>query len=109
MPRLRKREARLCAFCIDFCELRTCAASVAQTQQKEGSESRKVIPTLYNDHYVKLTLSYPQNLECIGTTVLVMHRQMWTSVNNCLWTSAHGLPAGRGGGGRAGGERSQER
>jgi hypothetical protein len=63
MPRLKRREARLCAFCIDFCELRTCAASVAQTQQKEGLASRKMQATLYNGHYVKLTLSYPQNLE----------------------------------------------
>jgi hypothetical protein len=60
---LKKRnEARLCAFRIDFCELRT-RAHVAFTQRKEGSESRKAVSTLYNDHYVKLTLSYPQKKE----------------------------------------------
>ena len=69
MLKLRKREARLCAFRIDFVALRTRAASVAQTQRKEGSASRKVQATLYNDHYVKLTPSYPQNLEYLGITV----------------------------------------
>ena len=33
---------------------------VAQTQQKEGLESRKYVSTLYSVHYVKLTLSYAQ-------------------------------------------------
>jgi hypothetical protein len=69
MLRLKRRKARLCAFCINSFELRTRAASVAQTQRKEGSESRKYVSTLYNDHYVKLTLSYPQNLECLSITV----------------------------------------
>ena len=38
-------------------------------QQKEGLESKKYVSTLYSVHYVKLTLSYPQNLECLGITV----------------------------------------
>jgi hypothetical protein len=50
---------RLCAFCIDFVELRT-RAHVAQTQRKESQATRKASSTLYSVHYVKLTLSYPQ-------------------------------------------------
>jgi hypothetical protein len=69
MQRLKRREARLCAFCIDFMQLRTRAASVAQTQQKESQTTRKASSTLYNDHYVKLALSYPQNSEYSGITV----------------------------------------
>ena len=65
MLRLKRRKARLCAFCIDFCELRARAA----TLHKRNKTSRKVQATLYNDHYVKLTLSYPQNLEYLGITV----------------------------------------
>ena len=51
------------------CTVTRTRTRIAQTQRKEGSESRKVIPTLYNGHYVKLTPSYPQNLECLGITV----------------------------------------
>lgn len=58
----KRNEAGLCAFCIDFVALRA-RAHVAFTQRKEGSASRKVQSTLYNDHYVKLTLSYPQKKE----------------------------------------------
>ena len=65
MLRSKSLEARLCAFCIDFCELRTRAA----TLHKRNKTSRKVQATLYNGHYVKLTPSYPQNLECLGITV----------------------------------------
>jgi len=51
--------ARLCAFRINSFELRA-RAHVVQTQQKESSESRKYVSTLYSVHYVKLTLSYAQ-------------------------------------------------
>jgi hypothetical protein len=57
---LKKRnEARLCAFCIDSFELRT----RANTLRLRNKTSRKVQATLYNGHYVKLTLSYPQKKE----------------------------------------------
>ena len=68
MLRRKSLEARLCAFCIDFCELRA-RACVAQTQRKENQTTRKASSALYNHHYVKLTLSYPQNLEYSGITV----------------------------------------
>jgi len=60
--------ARSCAFRIDFCELRA-RAHVAQTQQKESPTTRKASSTLYNVHYVKLTLSYPQNYVYPNITV----------------------------------------
>ena len=43
--------------------------------------------TLYNDHYVKLTLSYPQICVYFIANKLVMHKQMWISGTFGLWIS----------------------
>jgi hypothetical protein len=74
------------------CTVTRTRTRVAQTQRKEGSASRKYVSTLYSVHYVKLTLSYAQNLEYSGITVLVMHRQLWTIVEKSLWTTPAACP-----------------
>lgn len=54
--------------CKKFVQIRA-RARVAQTQRKESPTTRKVLSALYNHHYVKLTLSYPQNYVYPSITV----------------------------------------
>ena len=58
-----------------------------QTLRKSTKSVSFAESTLYNDHYVKLTLSYPQISVYFIANKLVMHKQMWISGTFGLWIS----------------------
>ena len=56
-----------------------------QTLRKSTKSDTFGDPTIYNDHYVKLTLSYPQICVYFIANLELMHKQMWTSGTFGLW------------------------
>jgi len=66
-----------------------------QTLRKSTKSDSFGNPTLYNDHYVKLTLSYPQNSVYFIANKLVMHKQMWISGTFGLWITGKNRLGGK--------------